>query len=56
MELIESFQSLMNDSFQYPREENATADEAKLDEKVRSSLLLSIVILLIVIMARFQRF
>ncbi|XP_058736792.1 uncharacterized protein LOC131609150 isoform X2 [Vicia villosa] len=50
LELMESFQSLMNDLFQSPRIGNAT----QLDEKVRSSTLLSIVILLIVIMARFQ--
>ncbi|TKY66309.1 hypothetical protein E2542_SST09177 [Spatholobus suberectus] len=56
LELIESFQLLVNDLFQSPRMENATADAAEMDEKVRSSLLLSIVILLIVIVARCQRF
>lgn len=50
LELIESFQSLVNDLFQSPRIGNAT----QLDEKVRSSTLLSIVILLIVIVARSQ--
>ncbi|XP_061371314.1 uncharacterized protein LOC133313914 isoform X2 [Gastrolobium bilobum] len=54
--LMESFQSLMNDVFQFPRMENATADATELDEKVRSSLVLSILILLIVIMTRSQRF
>ncbi|KAK7339269.1 hypothetical protein VNO77_19926 [Canavalia gladiata] len=56
LELIESFQSLMNDLFQSPRMKNAATDATELDEKVRSSFLLSIIILLIVIMARFQRF
>ncbi|CAI8612560.1 unnamed protein product [Vicia faba] len=55
LELMESFQSLMNDLFQSPRTGNATGNAIQLDEKVRSSTLLSIVILLIVIMARFQR-
>lgn len=53
LELIESFQSLVNDLCQSPRKENTTVDAAVLDEKVRSSVLLSIVIILIVIMARF---
>ncbi|KAL2336903.1 hypothetical protein Fmac_011349 [Flemingia macrophylla] len=56
LELIESFQSLVNDLFQSSKMENTTADATKLDEKVRSSFLLSIVILLIVIVARSQRF
>lgn len=57
LELIESFQSLVNDLFQCSRMENTTTDDAtELDEKVRSSFLLSIVILLIVIVARSQRF
>ncbi|CAK8541337.1 unnamed protein product [Lathyrus sativus] len=56
LELIESFQSLVNDLFQSPRIGNATGNAVtQLDEKVRSSTLLSIVILLIVIMARSQR-
>ncbi|XP_057437237.1 uncharacterized protein LOC130729480 [Lotus japonicus] len=55
LELIESFMSLLSDLFQSPKVENATENATELDEKVRSSLLLSIVILLIVIMARFQR-
>ncbi|WJX75944.1 hypothetical protein P8452_59427 [Trifolium repens] len=56
LEMIESFQSLMNDLFRYPGIENATRarDATQVDEKVRSSTLLSIVILLIVIMARYQ--
>nr|AFK33519.1 unknown [Medicago truncatula] len=54
LELIQSFQSLMNDLFQSPGIENATGDTSQLDEKVRSSTLLSIVILLTVIMARYQ--
>lgn len=54
LELIVSFQSLMNDLFQSPGIKNATGDATQLDEKVRSSALLSIVILLIVIMARSQ--
>lgn len=52
LELIESFQSLVNDLCQSPRKESPTVDAAVLDEKVGSSVLLSIVILLIVIMAR----
>jgi len=44
----------MNDLFQSPGIENATGDTSQLDEKVRSSTLLSIVILLTVIMARYQ--
>jgi len=54
LELIQSFKSLMNDLFQSPGIENATGDTSQLDEKVRSSTLLSIVILLTVIMARYQ--
>lgn len=54
VELIESFQSLVNDLFQSPTIENATADATELNEKVRSSMLLSIVILLVIIMARIQ--
>lgn len=58
MELIEKFQSLVNDVF-LPREtkgENAEADNKnEFEEIVRSSLLLSIVTLLIVVVARFQR-
>ncbi|XP_027334696.1 uncharacterized protein LOC113849188 [Abrus precatorius] len=56
LELIESFQSLVNDLFQSPGMKNATTDATELDEKVRSSFLLSILILLIVIMARSQKF
>ncbi|CAJ1780367.1 unnamed protein product [Sphenostylis stenocarpa] len=56
LELIESFQLLVNDLFQSPKMENATSDATEMDEKVRSSFLLSIVILLIVIVARSQRF
>lgn len=52
LELIESFQSLVNDLFQSPKMENATADASDMDEKIRSSFLLSVVILLIVIVAR----
>lgn len=54
-EMIESFQSLMNDLFHSPRMAHDTVDATVLHEKLRSSLLLSIVILLIVIMARLER-
>ncbi|XP_047159193.1 uncharacterized protein LOC124829680 [Vigna umbellata] len=55
LELIESFQLLVNDLFQSHKMENDAADASQMDEKVRSSFLLSIVILLIVIVARSQR-
>nr|ACU19809.1 unknown [Glycine max] len=56
LELIESFQSLVNDLFQSPKMGNATTIATERDEKVRSSFLLSILILLIIIVARSQRF
>ncbi|KAL1314894.1 hypothetical protein HN51_041708 [Arachis hypogaea] len=52
-ELIENFQSLVNDFFHSPKMQHV--DPAVLHEKLRSSLLLCIVILLIVIMARLER-
>ncbi|MED6128245.1 hypothetical protein PIB30_095782 [Stylosanthes scabra] len=52
-ELIDSFQSLVNDFFHYPKAEHV--DPAVLHEKLRSSLLLCIIILLIVIMARLEK-
>lgn len=55
VELIENFQSLMNDLLQSPKIEKAALDDAELKGKVRSSMLLSVVILLIVILARVQR-
>lgn len=55
LELIESFQLLVNDLFESHKMENDAVDASKMDEKVRSSFLLSIVILLIVIVARSQR-
>lgn len=58
MELIEKFQSLVNKVF-LPRETKGKNPEAEnkneFEEIVRSSLLLSIVTLLIVVVARFQR-
>lgn len=58
MELIEKFQSLVNEVF-LPRETKGKNPEAEnkneFEEIVRSSLLLSIVTLLIVVVARFQR-
>ncbi|MED6123787.1 hypothetical protein PIB30_052725 [Stylosanthes scabra] len=53
-ELINSFQSLVNDFFHYPKAEHVV-DPAVLHEKLRSSLLLCIIILLIVIMARLEK-
>lgn len=55
MELIENFQTLMNDLFQSPKIEKAALEDTELEGKVRSSMLLSVVILLIVILARVQR-
>ncbi|KAF7825237.1 putative Post-SET domain-containing protein [Senna tora] len=53
--LIENFQSLVNDLFQSPKIGKAALNDKELEGKVRSSMLLSVVILLIVIMARVQR-
>ncbi|KAJ7962079.1 Uncharacterized conserved protein (UCP012943) [Quillaja saponaria] len=50
MELIQNFQSLMNDLFQHHKREKTTIETTELEEKIRSSLLLSVVIILIVIM------
>ncbi|KAI4354756.1 hypothetical protein L6164_003602 [Bauhinia variegata] len=55
VELIESFYSLMSDIFQSPKMEKCAMEAAGLDGKVRSSLLLCIVILLIVIVARTEK-
>ncbi|PKI79522.1 hypothetical protein CRG98_000091 [Punica granatum] len=55
MELIEKFKSLMDEIFKqhYGRAKQPTAeDTAQLEEKVRSSLLLTVVILLMVVLAR----
>ncbi|XP_061996907.1 uncharacterized protein LOC133714710 isoform X2 [Rosa rugosa] len=58
MELVEKFQSLVNDVF-LPRQTKGENPEVKnkneFEEKLRSSLLLSIVTLLIVVVARLQR-
>ncbi|KAK7395600.1 hypothetical protein VNO78_16164 [Psophocarpus tetragonolobus] len=55
LELIESFESLLNDLFRSPKMENAAVYAVEMDGKLRSAVLLSIVILLIVIVARSQR-
>ncbi|KAH0980568.1 hypothetical protein GBA52_007745 [Prunus armeniaca] len=59
MELIETFQSLVNEMFlppETPPSENPTTDdEDQFEAKVRSSLLLSVVILLIVVVTRFHK-
>lgn len=59
MQLIETFQSLVNEMFlppETPPSENPTADdEDQFEAKVRSSLLLSVVILLIVVVTRFHK-
>ncbi|KAM5554716.1 hypothetical protein ABKV19_022898 [Rosa sericea] len=58
MELVEKFQSLVNDVF-LPRQTKGENPEVEnkneFEEKLRSSLLLSIVTLLIVVVARLQR-
>lgn len=55
MELIQGFLSLMNEVFQpLGREKRIEAGNDAAEDKVRSSLLLSIVILLIVVVARMQ--
>lgn len=59
MQLIETFQSLVNEMFlppETPPSVNPTADdEDQFEAKVRSSLLLSVVILLIVVVTRFHK-
>ncbi|XWS45861.1 hypothetical protein CRYUN_Cryun14cG0015700 [Craigia yunnanensis] len=55
-ELVLKFQSLLNEVFQTRRREKPNEETRdQLEENIRSSLLLSIVILLIVIVARVQR-
>lgn len=55
-ELIQKFQSLLNDIFQANEKEIPRGETSKqADDKIRSSLLLSIVILLIVVVARAQK-
>lgn len=59
MQLVETFQSLVNEMFlppETPPSEKPTADdEDQFEAKVRSSLLLSVVILLIVVVTRFHK-
>ncbi|XP_015887680.3 uncharacterized protein LOC107422698 [Ziziphus jujuba] len=58
VELIEKFQSLMDEMFYPPQTEkgNPAADgEDQLRDKLRSSLLLSVVVILVVVVARLQR-
>lgn len=56
MELIESLRELVNEIFQSSGREQPTAEvNDQLDDKVRSSVLLSIVILLIVVVTRALR-
>ncbi|XVF22823.1 hypothetical protein REPUB_Repub12eG0204100 [Reevesia pubescens] len=55
-ELVLKFQSLLNEVFQTGRREKPNEETRdQLEEKIRSSLLLSIVIMLIVIVSRVQR-
>ena len=55
IELIEKFLSLVNELFQPPKRNNPTeGNKEQLEEKFRSSLLLSVVILLIAVVARVQ--
>lgn len=58
-ELFEKFQSLMSEIFQPPENERGNHPAAdkkdQLEDKVRSSLLLSVVVLLIVVVARVNR-
>ncbi|XP_030963119.1 uncharacterized protein LOC115984291 isoform X1 [Quercus lobata] len=55
IELIEKFLSLVNELFQPPKSNNPTeANKEQMEEKIRSSLLLSVVILLIAVVARVQ--
>ncbi|KAK9273473.1 hypothetical protein L1049_018283 [Liquidambar formosana] len=56
VELIENFRLLVNEIFQPPESEKPTAETTdQLDEKLRSSVLLAIVILLIVVVTRALR-
>ena len=55
MELVEKFQSLVNEVFQSSREEGSNPEiTEQLDESIVSSTFLAIVILLIVVFARAQ--
>nr|POE67570.1 hypothetical protein CFP56_65017 [Quercus suber] len=55
IELIEKFLSLVNELFQPPKSNNPTeGNKEQMEEKIRSSLLLSVVILLIAVVARAQ--
>ena len=55
IELIEKFLSLVNELFQPPKSNNPTeGNKEQMEEKIRSSLLLSVVILLIAVVARIQ--
>ncbi|KAI9071052.1 hypothetical protein K1719_039571 [Acacia pycnantha] len=54
MEMIENFQSLVNLLFESHKIEKSALKEQEVEGKVRSSMLLSVVILLIVILARVQ--
>ncbi|GFY81993.1 hypothetical protein Acr_02g0002330 [Actinidia rufa] len=51
-ELIEKITKLVNELFQPLVDENATGDTYQFEEKVRASLLLSIVVLLVVVVGR----
>nr|POE52489.1 hypothetical protein CFP56_35016 [Quercus suber] len=55
IELIEKFASLVNELFQPPKSNNPMEGyKEQMEEKIRSSLLLSLVILLIAVVARVQ--
>lgn len=55
MELIENFQSLMDLVFEPHKIEKSALKDQELEGKVKSSMLLSVVVLLIIILARVQR-
>ena len=55
IELIEKFLSLVNELFQPPKSNNPTeGNKEQMEEKIRSSLPLSVAILLIMVVARVQ--
>ncbi|XP_043690287.1 uncharacterized protein LOC122641033 [Telopea speciosissima] len=55
MELIEKLTKLVNDMFEPPQKENTAATTDLFEKRLRSSLMLSIVVLLIVVVTRAHR-
>lgn len=54
-ELIENFVFLLNNAFRFPGKEKLKPEKRdEIDEKIQSSLVLSLVVLLIVVVARVQ--